>query len=177
MTEGCLCFPPPSSPTLICPLLIIQMAKMGVPVKRALIWSFIIITIIGSIERRHPGLPAPVGAASARDSSSTLHKGLAVNHRTRDPGPALAREGALTAGPGLWEQALTPGDLRSRLGSTHSCLQEAIHPRADGEKKKNDVCGNLRHMGRNVETRSSDQSDGVCPRRVQHRAANDSLLI
>ena len=55
--------------------------------KRALIWSFIMITIIASIERRHPGLPVPVGLQAA---SNTQHKELAVNQRTHDPGPVLA---------------------------------------------------------------------------------------
>lgn len=175
MTEGCLCFPPPSSPTLICSLLIIQMAKMGVSVKRALIWSFIIITITVSIQRRHPGLPAPVGAASPRDSSSTLHKGPAVNHRTRDPGPVLAERELLLRGFGSrpWPPQT------SRVGSaphTPVCRKQCTP--GQRERKKNDVCGNLQHMGRNVETRRSDWSDVVCLRRVQHRAAdNCSLLI
>lgn len=63
---------------------------------------------------------------------------------------------------------MTLGDLRSWAGSTHSCLQEAIHPRAGG---RSDVCGNLRHMGRNVETArpSFNQNGAFCLCRVQHR--------
>lgn len=53
------------------------------------------ITIIASIERSHPGLPVPVGPAVSRPHSTI---GLAVNQRTRDPGPVLAeRELSLLA--------------------------------------------------------------------------------
>lgn len=54
-------------------------------------------------------------------------------------------------------QALTSRDLQSGLGSARSCLEEAIDPRGrkntqkkDRKKKKNAVCGNLRHQGNNV---------------------------
>lgn len=70
--------------------------------KRALIWSFIMITIIASIERSHPGLAGLVGAGGGLGvhrpplTHSTI--ALAVNQRTRDPGPVLAeRELSLLA--------------------------------------------------------------------------------
>lgn len=70
-------------------------------VKRALIWSFIIITIIASIERSHPGLPVPVGPAVYRPPLTHSTKGLAVNQRTRDPGPVLAERELSLQGEGF----------------------------------------------------------------------------
>lgn len=37
-----------------------------------------------------PWSPRASGAGSLQASSNTQHKGLAVNQRTRDPGPVLA---------------------------------------------------------------------------------------
>lgn len=63
-----------------------------------------------------PWSPCAAGAGRLQASSNTQHKGLAVNQRTRDPGPVLSeRELSL--------QALTLRDLQSRVGSTLSCLQ------------------------------------------------------
>lgn len=59
---------------------------------------------------------------SLQASSNTEHKGLAVNQKTHDPGPVLAERELSLWGEGFWEQALTLRDLRSRLGSTYSCL-------------------------------------------------------
>lgn len=87
-----------------------------------LIWTFIIITIIALHREQTPW--------SFSASLHTAQRARAVNQRTRDPGPVLAERELSLQGQGLWEQALTLGDLRSRLGSTHSCLQEAINPRA-----------------------------------------------
>lgn len=58
--------------------------------KRGLIWTFIIITIIASIERRHPELSVPARQPVYRPPLMHHTKGLAVNQRTRDPGPVLA---------------------------------------------------------------------------------------
>lgn len=69
--------------------------------KRGLIWSFIIITIIASIQSRHPGSPCASGAVSLQASSNTQHKGLAVNQRTHDPGPVLAERGLSLRGEGF----------------------------------------------------------------------------
>lgn len=63
--------------------------------KRGLIWTFIIITIIASIQSRHPG-----EAVSLQASSNTQHKGLAVNQRTHDPGPVLAESELSLQGQG-----------------------------------------------------------------------------
>ncbi len=69
--------------------------------KRGLIWSFIIITIIASIQSRHPGLPVPMGQSTVYRPPHTQHNGLAVNQRTHDPGPVLAERGLSLRGEGF----------------------------------------------------------------------------
>jgi len=92
-------------------------------VERGLIWSFIIITIIASIESRHPGFSAPV-------SSPPLirpHKGLAVNQRTHDPDPVLAERELSLRGEGFGSR-LWPSET-SRAGlAPHTPVCRKLYP-------------------------------------------------
>lgn len=150
---------------LICYRLIIQIAKRSF-VKR---FNMVIhYHYYNCLYREEPPWSACAsGAGSLQASSNTQHKRTGRKSEDPWPGPCPRWEGALTAGWGLWEHALTLGDLQSWAGSTHSCLQEAIHPRAGW---RSDVCGNLQHMGWNVETAglSLNQNGAFCLWTVQH---------